>query len=186
MSFEIEIKFRVTNPNDLRHRVEALGAVAGPELEQEDAYLSHPSRDFKQSGEALRLRREGSDHKITYKGPKFGGPTKTRSELEIPYGSGPEDADRLAKLMEALGFRPVAVIRKSRTPFQMTYHNRPMMVFLDRTEGLGTFAEVEALAATAADLPAAQAAVLALATELGLTEVEPRSYLRMLLERRAS
>jgi hypothetical protein len=38
------------------------------------------------------------------------------------------------------------------------------------------------LAATKSELPAAQAAVLALAQELGLTEVEPRSYLRMLLE----
>ena len=55
---------------------------------------------------------------------------------------------------------------------------------LDRADGLGDFAEIETLAATESDLPAAQAAVLALANELGLTEVEPRSYLRMSLEAR--
>ena len=35
-----------------------------------------------------------------------------------------------------------------------------------------------------ADLPSTQSAVLALAQELSLDQVEPRSYLRMFLERR--
>ncbi len=57
-----------------------------------------------------------------------------------------------------------------------------MEVVLDRAEGLGDFAEVESLSEERG-LAEAQEAVLALARELGLTEVEPRSYLRMLLER---
>ena len=47
---------------------------------------------------------------------------------------------------------------------------------------MGDFAEVEALAG-GDDLAEAQAAVLGLARELGLDRVEPRSYLRMILER---
>ncbi|MBV8267850.1 MAG: hypothetical protein JO252_16105, partial [Planctomycetaceae bacterium] len=43
---------------------------------------------------------------------------------------------------------------------------------------------VEAIAEDEADLPAAQGAVLDLADVLGLTDVEPRSYLRMALEQR--
>jgi adenylate cyclase, class 2 len=56
---------------------------------------------------------------------------------------------------------------------------------LDVAEDLGAFVEIESIAADPDALPAAQAAVLDLARELGLTEVEPRSYLRMALERRA-
>lgn len=87
-------------------------------------------------------------------------------------------------LFENLGFQPVATVRKSRTPFHLNQDGRAVEVVLDRAFGLGNFAEIEAIAATDSDLPAAQAAVLGLAKELGLTEVEPRSYLRMLLQAR--
>jgi adenylate cyclase class 2 len=59
-----------------------------------------------------------------------------------------------------------------------------MAVSLDLAEGLGAFAEVETLVEAESDLPAAQQAVVAMAKDLGLTEVEPRSYLRMVLEDR--
>jgi adenylate cyclase class IV len=57
-----------------------------------------------------------------------------------------------------------------------------MEVALDRVEGLGDFAEIEIVAETQSELAAAQAAVLTLAADLGLIEMEPRSYLRMALE----
>ena len=89
---------------------------------------------------------------------------------------------QLSRLFANLGFQPVATIRKSRTTFHLTEQLRKIEVALDQAEGLGDFAEIETLAATESDLPAAQAAVLAVASQLGLTEVEPRSYLRMALE----
>ena len=46
--------------------------------------------------------------------------------------------------------------------------------------------EVETLARDSEDLPAAQHAVLECARALGLGDVEPRSYLRMTLERSAA
>jgi adenylate cyclase class 2 len=73
-------------------------------------------------------------------------------------------------------------VRKVRRAFHLVRDGRPMEVVLDRAEGLGDFAEVEALAEDE-DLGSAQAAVLGLARELGLERVEPRSYLRMILER---
>jgi adenylate cyclase, class 2 len=96
--------------------------------------------------------------------------------------SGEVAFSQLLRLFENLGFRPVATVRKSRTPFHLNVERRAVEVVLDRAVGIGDFAEIEVLAATDADLPAAQAAVLALAQQLGLTEVEPRSYLRMILE----
>jgi adenylate cyclase class 2 len=182
MGYEVEIKFRAPDHSSLAARLAAIGAAPATEVEQEDVYLAHPSRDFAATGEAFRLRRDGTRNRVTYKGPKHAGPTKTREEVEVGFDDGAEARRDLMRVLEALGFRPVATVRKVRTPYHLERDGRAMEVVLDRVEGLGSFAEVEALAGTA-DLPEAQAAVLELARALGLEEVEPRSYLRMILER---
>jgi len=184
MGYEVEAKYRLVDHDQLRARLVERGAHREPGVDQEDIYLSHPARDFAVSNEALRIRRIGLENRITYKGPRRSGPTKTREEIEISLTSGHDAFAQLLRLFENLGFRPVATIRKSRTAFHLTRDGHAIEVVLDRALGLGDFAEIEALAATEAELPAAQAAVLALADELGLTEVEPRSYLRMSLEAR--
>jgi adenylate cyclase, class 2 len=186
MSFEVEQKFRTAGHHDTVMRLTAMGADATAPVEQVDAYLNHPCRDFATSGEALRIRRVGDRNAITYKGPKLAGPTKTRPEYEVAFAEGPRPLDALLQVLLALGFRPVAEIRKVRTPYQLTIQGRSLEVALDEVEGLGTFVEVETLAADQADLPAAQAAVVTLSRTLGLTEYEPRSYLRMVLERHAA
>jgi adenylate cyclase, class 2 len=182
MGYEVEVKYRSVDHDQLRSRLEALNAAADSTVVQEDIYLSHPSRDFALTNEALRLRRIGTENRITYKGPRRSGPTKTREEIEIPFAEGDEALGQLSRLFTNLGFQPVATIRKSRTTFHLTEQLHKIEVALDRAEGLGDFAEIETLAATESELPAAQAAVLAVASQLGLTEVEPRSYLRMALE----
>jgi adenylate cyclase class 2 len=186
MGYEVEIKFQCPGHEAMSARLEALGATPGPEIDQADAYLAHPSRDFAATNEALRIRREGPLNRVTYKGPKHPGPTKTREEIEIPFQGGPDGFEAISRLFEALGFRPVAVVRKRRVPHHVHVQGREMEVTLDLAEELGPFVEVEALASDPADLPAAQAAVQALAAELGLTDadVERRSYLKMLLEHR--
>jgi adenylate cyclase class 2 len=183
--FEVEVKFRVADHAALAARLAALGAVAGEPIEQEDLYLAHPARDFARTDEALRLRRVGGRNFVTYKGPKLGGPTKTREEVEVPFEPGRRGLEGMARVFERLGFRAVATIRKVRTPFRLSHGDRAIEVALDDAAGLGRFAEVEALACGPDDLAAAQSAVLALAAELGLGDVERRSYLRMTLEARA-
>ncbi|MEO6812208.1 MAG: class IV adenylate cyclase, partial [Isosphaeraceae bacterium] len=90
MGYEVEIKFRVPDHDALVRRLAELGVAPGPPIEQEDAYLAHPGRNFAKSDEALRLRRVGTQNRITYKGPKRGGPTKTREEIEVPFADGDE------------------------------------------------------------------------------------------------
>ena len=182
MGYEVEVKYRLVDHDQLERRLADRGAVREPEITHEDIYLSHPSRDFAASNEAFRIRRIGTENRITYKGPRLSGPTKTREEIEIAVAPGEGAFNQLLRLFENLGFRPIGTVRKSRTPFRLNHEGRAVEVVLDRAVGLGDFAEIEALAATEPELPAARAAVLALAQELGLTEVEPRSYLRMLLE----
>jgi adenylate cyclase, class 2 len=186
MSFEVEVKYRAVDHDHLVRQLVEKGAVAAGPVKQEDIYLSHPARDFAQTNEAFRIRRLGADNRITYKGPRRSGLTKTREEIEIPVAEGNEQFGRLLRLFENLGFRPVATIRKRRETFHLMFHEHKLEIALDLADGLGAFAEIEAFASGEADLPRAQQAVLALADELGLTEVEPRSYLRMVLEQQAA
>lgn len=183
MGYEVEVKYRDVDHDALRRALATIGAAEGATVDEEDSYLNHPARDFATTNEAFRIRRVGDDARVTYKGPKEAGPTKTREEIEVPFAPG--RSEDLARVFDRLGFRHVAVVRKRRTPFSLTFEGRPLEITLDRAEGLGDFAEVEALADGRDDLPAAQHAVLNLARALGLTAVEPRSYLRMLLEKHA-
>jgi adenylate cyclase class 2 len=181
MGYEVEVKYRSVDHTQLEQRLTALGASPAPSICQIDLYLDHPSRDFAATNEALRIRSIGEENRITYKGPRRPGPTKTRREIEIRFADGDDAAAQLFDLFKLLGFRPVATIRKTRTSFQLQRAGRSLEVALDQAEGLGDFAEIETLVASEPDLAAAQSAVLALAAELGLTEIEPRSYLRMAL-----
>jgi adenylate cyclase, class 2 len=182
MGFEIEVKFRVADLTALAQKLAERGIPPEPTVEHQDAYLAHPARDFAQTGEAFRIRSEGTLNRITYKGPKLGGPAKTREEIEVEFAEGAEAREQLGRAFERLGFRLVAVVKKSRAEYHLEFQGWPMTVALDQAGGLGSFAEVETLAKAESDLPDAQKAVLMLAGQLGLSQVEPRSYLRMLLE----
>ena len=154
------------------------GRASGP--------LSRPSRDFAASDEALRIRRLGEDNRITYKGPKRGGIAKMREEVEIVCEPGLEGFAKLSRIFEALGFRAVATVHKLRESFHLRRDSFDVEIALDHVEGIGEFVEIEALSKDAAELETAQRLVAALAVEFGLLDLEPRSYLRMTLESRAS
>jgi adenylate cyclase class 2 len=178
---EVELKFRVDSLEGLTAALEALGALAREPVSQMDQYFAHPCRDFGQTDEALRIRRIGERNFVTYKGPKIDAATKTRREIELPLPPGEAIADEFAELLAALGFRPVAAVRKVRAAYTLTWQSRPVEVAVDRVDDLGTFVEIET-AASESDFAAARDAVLSLASKLGLEAGERRSYLEMLLE----
>ncbi len=180
------MKYRAVDHEEVERRLLAIGAQPAPEMAQEDTYLRHPSRDFAQTNEALRIRRIGQENRVTYKGPKLAGPTKTREEIELGFEEGGASYEQLLCLFAHLGFQPVAVVQKHRRPYHVSLHGRSVEIALDKADELGVFVEVETLAASEQDLKTAQGLVLEVAQELGLTDVEPRSYLRMLLERQAA
>ena len=108
-----------------------------------DLYFAHPSRDFAKTDEGLRLRRKGDVNCITYKGPKIDATTKTRREIELPLAPGPESLASWTALLEAIGFRPLAEVRKSRRKAAVPWQGRTVEASLDNVEGLGTFVEFE-------------------------------------------
>ncbi|MEN1681651.1 MAG: class IV adenylate cyclase [Planctomycetota bacterium] len=180
VEYEVELKFPVEDLDALSSRLEELGAEQQPTVRQTDAYFSHPSRDFGETDEALRIRVVGDERRITYKGPRVGSTSKTRPEIELPLGDTPEAGDQWMHLLEALGFQLVAEVRKTRTPWRLTHGGGEVEVACDEVEGLGSYIELE-IQAIESQVGPASLRVGDLARLLGLSSPEQRSYLEMLL-----
>jgi adenylate cyclase, class 2 len=181
---EIEQKYAHADFALLERRLAEWGAVPGDDHEEADHYFNAPDRDFAKTDEAFRLRRVGSSNYLTYKGPKQRADVKVRREIEVPIQPGDQAAADMTELLTLLGFRPVAVVKKRRRQATLERDGFHFTVCLDDVQGLGRFAEVEVLAPDdrRAD---AERAVASLAAELGLTEVERRSYLGLVLAKQA-
>jgi len=177
---EIEMKFGVADFDTIEQRLRQWGARAGEPLDEADHYFNAPDRDFARTDEAFRLRRIGADNRITYKGPKQGGPAKTRTEVELALESGPAAADAFCRLVEHLGYRATAVVRKRRTPHHFDRDRFALEVCCDEVEQVGRFVEVE-IVAPSDERARAEQVILAIVAELGLGTPEPRAYLQMVL-----
>lgn len=181
---EIEMKFAVADFSPVITRLGEWGAVPAAAHDEADHYYNAPDRDFGQTDEALRLRRIGTANHITYKGPKEPGPTKTRAEIEVALADGNAAAEGFLRILERLGYRATAVVCKRRTDYSLNRGGFDMHVCLDEVDRIGRFVEVE-IVADPKDRDAAQKTLQETARELGLDRYEPRSYLRMTLERGA-
>lgn len=183
MQYEVEQKFAVADMPGLEARVLSLGGVASAPRLESDQYYNHPARDFATTDEALRIRRIGDSAFLTYKGPKIDATTKTRRELEIPLDAG--NSTEWAEMLQTLGFRPVAEVRKRRRKVFLAWQQRRVEVSLDDVEEVGQFVELELIAAES-EVAAARDCLAALAERLGLGHGERRSYLELLLQMRKS
>lgn len=179
--YEIEMKFRVGDFEDFIRAADRMGGTFGAEETQVDRYFNHPSRDFGETDEALRVRTIGDRSKVTYKGPVKDKLVKLREEIEMPVGNSSTDGKRFADMLCALGFREVRSVLKHRRTAKVNWLGRGFELTLDRVDGLGLFVEVETLAGEN-QKDAARDALLQLTKDLRLGDPERRSYLQMLLE----
>ena len=182
MHYEVEQKFPVADLPALEVQVAELGGVIERARIESDCYYAHPARDFAATDEALRIRRREGQAFITYKGPKIDATTKTRREIELPLESAP--AEHWGQLLEALGFRPVAEVRKHRRKAFLDWQGRRVEISLDEVDRVGRYVELE-LVVDQEELPAARDCLAALADRLQLQGGERRSYLELLLQRMA-
>ncbi|MGC9170992.1 MAG: class IV adenylate cyclase [Thermoproteus sp.] len=167
---EVEQKYRA-DLGKVREELLKLGASLVEAKEEVDVYFQHPCRDFAETDEALRVRRSGSDVEVSYKGPRMRSNAKARLELTA---SAEGDVEAV---LEALGFKKVAVIKKRRE----YYSYGPLTVSLDDVEGLGQFVEIEAVASSEGSVGEAEAEISALAERLGLREKVDATYLELYL-----
>ncbi|QDT99019.1 class IV adenylate cyclase [Gimesia aquarii] len=178
---EVEQKFAISDKNDLLHQLDHIGARRGDCLKQQDHYFAHPIRNFAETDEAIRIRCNGSNNRITYKGPKLSTISKVRQEIELEFESGQRAFEQLAEMLEILGFQPLKAVKKVRTPFSYSHGQHTFEITIDEVEELGTFAEIE-LMAEESELTNAEEAIIELARSLGLSNPIRHSYLGMLLE----
>jgi adenylate cyclase, class 2 len=180
-TFEVELKFPIADADEMTLQLLARGAHRGGVVKQSDLYFQHPCRDFRQTHEALRLRKTDDGLRITYKGPIIDARTKMRRELELPVGRDTSEFDQFRELLTVLGFEPVRGVEKTRAVYDLMWEGRPLELAVDAVEGLGTFLEIESMAHDS-DRDAARDAILRLAENLGLKNPERHSYLQLLIQ----
>lgn len=178
-SVEVEAKIELQScneVNDVTRKLENMGAKKEAQVYEEDIYFQHPCRDFARTDEALRLRVIGERVELTYKGPKtiFGG-SKTRAEYTVLLS----DLRQAKLILESLGFKPVASVRKRR----IYYSYGEVSISVDRVEGLGCFIEVEYRGE--GSIEAATNTINTVIGMLGLTRYKRiyKSYLELILEK---
>jgi adenylate cyclase, class 2 len=167
---EIEIKAKCDSHENFEKRIRGLGAVETGELHEVDYYFNHPSRDFKETGEAFRIRIQNGNPYITYKGAKLDDIVKTRFEAETSIGN----YDLFKAIIVNLGFREVAAVEKRRVQFEY----EDITICLDSVKNAGNFVELEMIGD---DRTMMRAKLVAFAQQLGIHEFESRSYLAMIL-----
>lgn len=176
---EVEIKAKVENEDKLKKKLRELGAEKKATVFEEDIYFQHPSRDFAESDEALRLRRSiektkesakklGERFFLTYKGKKIDKKTKTREEISVEVNN----LEKAEKILERLGFKEVARIKKSRELYELGEY----LISIDSVENLGKFAEIEKKSENYS-----VEEMLSFMKKLGLKESIRESYLELLL-----
>jgi len=173
--YEVELKVR-TDHDGLRERLEELGAEFRDTVEQADTYYDAPHKDFAETDESLRVRREVVDGEesavMTYKGPKLDESSKTREEVETAVGEG----DDVAAIFESVGFEPAATVHKERDRYALGEYT----ITLDTVEEVGSFVEVET---EAEEIDEAREGAAEIMRDMGLNPDEQirTSYLGFLL-----
>lgn len=135
MPQEIEIKFRVADPQALARKLRAAGFRLDTRHTHEmNTLYDLPGQVLRKRKELLRLRNYGSDWKLTH---KSGGKVKrhsSREELETSVG----DGKKMGAMLRALGYSPSFRYEK----FRAEWSDGKGQVVVDQTP-IGNFCEIE-------------------------------------------
>lgn len=175
---EVEVKARARDLGLVRTRLSDLGARLISREHHLDIYFAHPTRDFRETDEVLRLRIVNGEAVLTYKGPRQRVPeVKARRELSVRV----EPWEDMVKILENLGFREIARVRK----YREVYTWGIFTISLDEVENLGTFVEVESLTNDPELVEKLRRDMLELLEKLGIStsDVVEKTYLELLLEK---
>lgn len=172
---EVESKFRSPGNDKVEKALGKLGADLVSEEEMEDVYFQHPARDFGETDEALRLRKQEGVSELTYKGPRMRMEhTKAREEVTLRT----EDPLTAQRIIERLGFKEFMIVRKKRRSFKYD----KIRIAVDTVDGLGEYVELELITE---EPQRAEKLIEQVRDELALTVLEPRTYLELILGKNA-
>ncbi|HVF51442.1 MAG TPA: class IV adenylate cyclase [Pyrinomonadaceae bacterium] len=135
MNVEIEKKYRLSDEQAeaLRRRLSEVGAESCGEEFEENTLYAGPN--LEQGNRVLRLRRVGGHAVLTFK-ERFESASLVKRQREDE--TRVEDADALASILDALGYRPALVYEKRRATWRVCGAE----VVVDELP-FGLFAEIE-------------------------------------------
>lgn len=137
---EVEKKFALPNPEALKAKLDALGAKPSEPTRQIDEYYNASHRDFlapQAISEWLRIRTESRGASINYKRwHPIDGLVKTHAD---EYESGVVDVEAVRRLLEAMDFRPLITVDKTREEWVLP----DVEVVFDHVVDAGSFVEIE-------------------------------------------
>lgn len=131
---EREVKLLVRDRGKLVERLGELGARLESRKVQVDHYLDM-NDSLRKRGESLRVRQEGDDCYITFKGRQLKDELKLREELETPV----ENCKTLLEIMGRIGFVEKLTVKKVRESYRLD----DVIIEVDQVDGLGDFVEIE-------------------------------------------
>ncbi len=192
---EVEIKVRISDPAIIRKKFEENKSIYKVSLLHEDTYFNMPKglRDFKETDEALRLRKSIEFNKIkeankqiinyyiTYKGKKLDNSTKTREEIDIKI----EDIERMKILLKELGFQEILTVKKERELYEFefkTYHIEALIDYLPILDQY--YIEIECLLNTSQNIEASKEVLFDFLSLFGIKKEESirKSYLELIAD----
>jgi adenylate cyclase class 2 len=138
---ELKAKLEKDDISNFIHKLEELGFKRVVKKEEVDTYFNGIDRDFRETDEALRIRKSlnldngNVKYYITYKGPKMDNISKTREEIEVQVSNG----EHTQKIFEKLGFKSVKPISKIRE----IYKKDKIEISIDKVKDVGTYIEFE-------------------------------------------
>lgn len=166
---EVEAKFKYKEGVE-----EKLQKIAEPIIEkfEHDTYFNHPCKDFRETDEAVRIRKDVEGITITYKGPKVDFETKSREEIKIKVDS----FESAFTFLRKLGFRPVREVKKVRKMYRL----KDAIICVDNVEGIGKFVEIEIESGNVED----KEKIFDIAKLLGYSREDSitKSYLELILQ----
>lgn len=117
-NLEVEVKFLVDDRPAIRQKIVDAGAILlRPRVFERNVRFDTPEDDLLKNEELLRLR-EDTSVVLTYKGVSeldLTSEAKIREEIEVAVS----DFDKMATILERLGYQAVQVYEKYREAFQL-------------------------------------------------------------------
>lgn len=176
---EIELKVRLREPERIVHYLDILGYKFLKRERQEDTYFKSSFRNFEDTGEILRVRKQTPGFDVlTFKRPKLKSEIKAREEIEVHIDSSSE----AMKLLKELGYELWITVEKEREIYQFN----KLTVSLDKVKDLGYFMEIEAKIEDPQSKLEVEQEIFNRLNELGIPKnlIEKRTYLELILEKR--
>jgi adenylate cyclase, class 2 len=137
---EVEKKFALPDPDALKTKLDGLGAKPSEPTRQIDAYYNAPHRDFlapQAISEWLRIRTEARGSSVNFKRwHPIDALIKTHAD---EYESPVADVEAIRRTLEALDFRPLITVDKTREEWTLP----DVEVVFDHVADAGHFVEFE-------------------------------------------